>query len=236
MNTENLDTTAAEPVPQHPSVAAIQAKFNTLVDWKDFTIHFKTDKELGIKRPSFTVSVPVPSVEGIVDILQNGETKPKQLTLLQEAVQAIVYGQLRAQINELIEKGGDIAAHMIDVSKLTWESISALTKAEKAVSAIAKETWDAFSKDFVEVICRVTGREPEKATLAAKNMVNKFRQVRGKKKVLQFLQGQMDIWFSNTSPEKQEEFSEVYELLSAKVQELLAEDEESMLEDLGMED
>lgn len=215
----------------HPSIAAVKAKFNNLVDFKVQAVHFKTDKELGIKRPSFEVSMPVPSVEGIIAILENGG---KQLEQLQEAMESMVYSHLRAQINDLLEKGGDIDETKIDVSKLTWEYISSLSKDDKRVAQISKETWDDFSKDYIEVIVRVTKKEIEKVSLAAKNFTTKLAKVRGKQTVLKFLSGQLDIWFSNT--ERAEDFAEVYSLLDKKVKEFLMEDEDSLLANLGADE
>lgn len=233
--TENTQNTAAETeekvVPPHPSVAAVKAKFDNLVDFRTQTVHFKTDKELGIKRPSFDVAMPVPSIEGIVSILENGG---KPLELLQEAMESLVYSQLRSQINDLLEKGGDIDASSIDVSKLTWDYIASLSKEDKKAAQISKETWDAFTTDYVEVVTRVTGKEVEKVALAARNFVTKLTKVRGKKAVLKFLAGQLDIWFA--SSEKSEDFSDVYSFLSKKLSEFLQEDEDSLLANLGAEE
>lgn len=235
--TDNTNTqdTAEEAVAEevqapknHPSVDAVRVKFDNQIDFKPISIHFKTDKELGYKRPSFDVQMPVPSVEGLVEIFNNGG---KGLELLQEAVQAVVYNQLRSQINDLQEKGGDINASLIDVSKLTWDFIANLSVAEKKSAAIPKETWDAFIADYVEVIVRVTGRELEKAVLAAKNLANKFAKIKGKKAAIEFLKGQLDIWFANST--KQEDFQEIYDLLTVKAGEALQEDEASLLENLG---
>lgn len=224
------ETNAAEVAPKvpHPSIAAVKAKFDNLVDFKVQAVHFKTDKELGFKRPSFEVSMPVPSVEGFIAILENGG---KGLELLQEAAESLVYSQLRSQINDLLEKGGDIDETSIDISKLTWDYIATLSKEDKRAAQISKETWDDFSKDYIEVVVRITGKDLEKVALAAKNFTTKLAKVRGKKTVLKFLSGQLDIWFSNTA--RGEDFAEVYSLLDKKVKEFMQEDEDSLLANLG---
>lgn len=228
---QEVDTSKPIPVKHHPSVEVVKANFNNLVDFKPITISFKTDK-LGFKRPSFNFDMPVPSVEGAVEIFNKGGP---ELNLLMEAVESIVYAQARAQINDLIEAGGNIDGSSIDVSKLLWSNIAKLSKLDKRSSTIPKEIWDAFAADYIKVITNITKIDEEKAVLASKLLVNKFQKAKGKPRTVNFLLGQLDIWFANTAQDGEfiEEFAEIYSLLTAKGNEALKEDEESLLENLG---
>ena len=65
----------------------IQANYNPLVDSKEVTFSFRKtkDAETGVetKRESIVAKLSIPSVEGIVKMLENGG---KELELLQSAV------------------------------------------------------------------------------------------------------------------------------------------------------
>ena len=220
----------------HPSVDLVKSKYNNRVDWIKQAINFKTTKVKGpdgelleYKRPGFEVEYPRPSVEGLVEIFNEAG---KGLELLVEAVDEKIYAHLRVQINDLIEAGGEVTAEMIDVSKLTWDYLANLSKADKRSAAISKETWDAFSKDYINVIMRVTGKPIDKVIYQARILVNKFQKVKGKEDAILFLKTNLDIWFSNT--EQSEEFEEIYSLLTTKANEAMKEDQASLLANLGM--
>ena len=79
----------------------IQANFDNTVDVREYKFHFKTvkDKDSGIetKRPTIELKLPVPSVEGIIAILEAGG---KQLELLQSAVGDIIVAQARSLLSD----------------------------------------------------------------------------------------------------------------------------------------
>ena len=120
----------------------IVANYDNTVDFIAAKFHFKKTKveETGedYKRPTVELEkLPVPSVEGVIAILQSGG---KQLDLLMEAVQNIVLDRAR----ELVNEKEDINAENFPYDQLSWEKIATLPKAERRGGGISKETWEEF--------------------------------------------------------------------------------------------
>ena len=103
---EQAEVTTAKQTAEEIAAAksalksSIVAKFNNLVDVKEMKFNFKSDKETGFKRPTVELHLPVPSVEGIVYILENADTRPKELELLLESLADVVNGQLSFEVRE----------------------------------------------------------------------------------------------------------------------------------------
>lgn len=203
----------------------ITANFNKMVDEKEVKFNFRTVKDeatgLEVKRATIEQKIPVPSVEGIIAILEAGG---KQLELLQEAVADVIYQRAREILAD------DDKLTEVPVDQLTWEVISNLPKAERKGRGIPKETWEDFSKDYVAVMPGVTGKSAEQVGNAAKIFLNKFQQVKTNKPVIKLLQGQLALYL-NSSPNA-EQFSDCVEFLVNKAETLLSVDEAALLEAL----
>lgn len=203
--------------------SSIVARFNNLVDVKESKFSFKSDKETGFKRPTVELHLPVPSVEGIVFILENADTRPKELELLLESLADVVQAQARSIVND-DEK---ISQENFPLDKVTWEAIANMPKAERRGGGIAKETWEEFATDYLAVMPAATGKDLERVGLAAKLLTGRFAQVKTQKPVIEALQLQLGIYVS-VSP-RAEEFTEVIEFLNKKAEALLNISEEEML-------
>lgn len=216
---------AAAAAAKEALSAKIKANFNNLVDISETSFHFRTvkDNETGVatKRPTVTIPVPVPSVEGIVAILESGDQK--QLDLLLEAVRDKVLEQAREQINE----NESINQDNFDYSKLEWKAIANLPKAERRGGGIGKDQWEDFQADYIAVMPAVTGKKKEQIELAAKVFVSKFQSCKTNKPVLKVLQEQLAIYINNTT--RGEEMAQVVEFLSNKLDTLIKTDETSLL-------
>lgn len=203
----------------------IVANFNKFVDEKEVKFAFRTvkDAETGLetKRATIETKIPVPSVEGIIAILEAGG---KQLELLQEAVADVIYQRARELLAD-DEKLTDVPLEL-----LAWEVIANLPKAERKGRGIPKETWEDFSKDYIAVMPGVTGKTAEQVGNAAKILLNKFQAVKTNKPVIKLLQAQLAVYL-NSSPNA-ESFLECVEFLSNKADSLMAIDEASLLEAL----
>ena len=203
----------------------ITANFNKMVDEKEVKFNFRTVKDeatgLEVKRATIEQKIPVPSVEGIIAILEAGG---KQLELLQEAVADVIYQRAREILAD------DDKLTEVPVNLLSWEIISNLPKAERKGRGIPKETWEDFSKDYVAVMPGVTGKSAEQVGNAAKIFLNKFQQVKTNKAVIKLLQGQLALYL-NSSPNA-EQFSDCVEFLVNKAETLLSVDEAALLEAL----
>lgn len=201
---------------------AIEANFNKLLDEKEVKFSFRTVKDeatgLESKRPTIEQKIPVPSIEGIIAILEAGG---KQLEMLQEVVADVIYQRARELLAD------DEKLTEVPVELLSWEVISNLPKAERKGRGIAKEVWDEFSKDYISVMPAVTGKTAEQVGNAAKIFLNKFSQVKTNKPVIKLLQAQLALYL--TSSPNAETFSECVEFLSNKADTLLQADEAALL-------
>ena len=218
---------AAETAALHTK---IKANFNNKVDVRSFKFHFKRVKDeatgLESKRPTVELDLPIPSVEGIIEILEKGQENPKGLELLLEAVSDIITNRAR----ELVNDKDDISQENFPLNELSWEKIANLPKAERRGGGISKETWEEFSKDYITVMPTVTGKTAEQIGNAAKILLNKFNAVKTNKPVLKLLKEQLAMYLSN-SPNA-ETYTECVEFLVNKAEALYAMDEAALLANL----
>lgn len=197
------------------TTATPNATFDKTIDKKTYKFNFRTMKdEFGneSKRPSIELDIPVPSVEGLVAILENGG---KGLDLLLEVVGNFVIQQAKGQVDD----NEAITQETLDTSKLTWEFIANLPKAERRGSGIPKETWEDFSADYIEVMPALTGKTVEQVTNAAKAFVNKFSALKTNKPAINILKAQLGIYMSG-SPNAGN-FTDVLELLTERADKFL---------------
>lgn len=223
MNDQVTETNAEAEVP----AAVIHANHNPLLDTKPTKFHFKSikDEETGLatKRPTVEINLVVPSVEGIIDILQKGG---KGLELLQEAVESVVQSRAR----EIINEKEDITEDNFPYEELLWEKIAHLPKAERRGGGIAKETWEEFAKDYIAVMPAVTGKSAEQVANAAKIFLNKFAAVKTNKPVLKLLKEQITIYMNHSS--SAESYSDCIDFLNNKADNLLNMDESALIANL----
>lgn len=207
--------------------ADVQANFDNKIDVKEFKFHFKTvkDKESGIenKRPSVELKLPVPSVEGVVDILKAGG---KQLELLLSAVESIVVAQARSILND----NDGMTAADFPMPQCTWEFIANMPDAEKRGRGIPKEVWEEFAADYIAVMPGATGKSVEQVTLAAQLFVGKFQKVKTNKPVITKLREQLAVYFNNST--QAEQFTDCVKFLDEKAETLLQADETALLANL----
>ena len=184
----------------------VTANFDKTVDVKDFSFHFKKDK-LGNKRPSVELKLPVPSVEGIVAILEKGG---KELELLQDAM----YDVIRSQAAALVSDDEKASQANFDISKTLWAAIANMPKADRRSSSIDTAVWEAFAKDYIEVMPSVTGKSVEAITNATVVYLKKFSMVKTNKDVLGMLKTQLSLYVEHSK--NAEEYADILELLTAK--------------------
>jgi hypothetical protein len=214
-------------------LTSIKAKFNNLVDIRETNFGFRTvknevkDPETGAKstietkRATVSIPVPVPSLEGVIEILSGGPGK--QVDLLLEAVTGVILEQAREYINEHEEVNADNFPYEM----LSWEAIANLPKAERRGGGISKELWEDFAKDYVEVMPGVTGKKKESVEMAAKVFVAKFAGATTNKPVLKLLQQQLAVYATNTT--QGEALAPCIEFLMNKIEKLLNTDETNLL-------
>lgn len=200
----------------------IHANYNNLVSKKEMKFSFKKNA-LGDKRATVVLELAVPSVEGIVSIIESGG---KGLDLLLETVSDVIAGQARGYVNEK----EDINQENFPHDKILWDAIANQPKAERRGAGIAKEAWEAFAADYINVMPGAAGKSAEQVANAAKLFVNKFNLIRTDKGIIGKLKIQLGIYVEH-SPNV-EEHTEVVEYLLNKAETLLAADNAALLDNL----
>lgn len=209
------------------SAAVINANFNKFIDEKEVKFNFRTVKDeatgLESKRPSVELKLPTPSVEGIIQIIEQGG---KGLELLLEAAAEVVISRAR----EIVSDKEDATAENFPYADLAWDIIANLPKAERKGRGIAKEVWEDFSKDYINVMPAVTGKSAEQVGNAAKILLNKFSAVKSNKPVISLLKGQLGMYLNSSA--NAEQFADCVEFLLQKADTLLSQSDEALLQNL----
>jgi hypothetical protein len=241
VGTNGATPPAKKEIPPSPIAGTI---------FKPTKYHFKKD-EVGEKRPTVDLLIPVPTMEGFITAMQD-ETRAKvkvknekgeevevddKLTngekvqnLVLELLTDLVATHGRLQVTD--EKNPVNKQEELDLNKLTLAFIANIPPSERRGGGISKETWADFFKDYVEVMLEKTGKKKEQVENAAKLLVSRLQPVKTQKKILAFLKDQLNLWFSSTTPDSQEEFAEVQEFLTGKIEEFMKRDEAELLANL----
>lgn len=197
----------------------ITPNFDSSVDGKDFNFRFKKDK-LGNQRQAVALKAGVPSVEGIVKILETGG---KGLELLQDAM----YDVVRAALASWVGDDEKASQETLDFSKFTWEAIANQPREDRRASSITPEQWSAFAADYQAVMPGITGKNADQVASAATVYLKKFSLVKTNKPVIEMLKGQLALYADN-SPNA-EEHAEILELLVRKADTYLKADDVATL-------
>ena len=217
--------------PAHPAHKhAVVVNFDNKLDYKEAKFGFRTmeDASTGVKTKRATVSldkIPVPSVEGIIEIMTVGG---KALDLLLEAVGEVVFDAAR----NLINSNEALTSENFDYSQLDWNIIANLEKEDRR-SGISKETWDEFAADYASIMPAISGSTKEQALNAAKIFAGKFASIKGKKDVIGKLQLRLAMYLENTP--KAADFAECVDFLNKKAKKLIEAKEENLADNLGLD-
>ena len=212
-----------------PTTTTVQVNFDIKLDYKSAKFGFRevTDKDTGVKTKRATVELdklPIPSVEGIVAILETGG---KALDLLIEAVTNVILDRARDVINEK----DSITSENFDYTTCDWNTIANLEKEDRR-SGISKETWEDFALNYVEVMPAISGATKEQCANAAKIFAGKFASIKSKKDVIAKLKVRLAL-YAEHSPQAGE-FAECIDFLFKKADKLIEAKEESLEDNLGL--
>lgn len=231
-----------QPIPASPIPGTI---------FRPTKFHFKKD-ELGNKRPTVELLLPVPTWEGFAALATSEEVvkdkEGKEVTrkvdgkdvpvtlgekvrdLVMELLADQVAGAAREQVSD--EKAPVNKQEELKLDALTLAYIACLPPAERRGGGISKETWEGFFKSYMAVMPEKTGKSKEQVENAAKLFVARLQPVKTQKKILAFLKDQLNLYFTSAGTEAQEEFAEVYEFLGQKIDEFSKRDEAELLANL----
>lgn len=184
------------PATAAPSVSLVEMKFR-----------FKKDK-MGNQRPTVELkSVPVPNENYVITILEKGG---KELKLLLE----VMAGTVRSAAASIVSDDEKVTAENFPLEKVSWEAIANQERAERAT--ISTETWEAFGKEYLEIMPALTNKSPEQLSNAIQVYLKKFAIIKTNKKVLEKLKEQLTIFVENTK--NGEDFADILELLQGKLE------------------
>lgn len=181
-----------------------------------FAFRFKKDK-LGNKRAPVELTLPVPTISGIVGILKAGG---KELELLNDAI----YSVIKSVAAEIVAEKSDVSQDNFPVGQVFWTAIANMPKAERAT--IPQEQWDGFAADYLAAMPGLTGKTADQVGLAVQIYLKKFTQVKTNKPILGKLKEQLALYMETPNAEN---FQDVLELLVRRVDTYLTAEEAVIL-------
>lgn len=186
----------------------------------EIKFNFRTD-DTGFKRPTASLQVPVLELEDVLGICESGG---KQVELLLEACNNVIYSHVRDLMGDAIDANPNVELNQgwLDsvIAQATWDAIANLPAAQRGQQGIAKETWAAFEQDYVATMATLhPERQVDRIKLAAKYLRTKFSSIKSDKKGISLLLSMLAEWFSNTA--KAEDFAEVFTAINSRGEELL---------------
>lgn len=183
----------------------VTPNFDKTVDAAEFKFRFKKDKN-EFQRPTVELKGFVPSVEGIVAILEAGG---KGLDLLKEAM----YDVVRDAVGSYVADNEAASQDNMPWEKFTWEAIANAPREDRRT--IAKEVWEAFGADYLAVMPGVTNKSAEAVGNAVQVYLKKFSIIKTNKPILAKLKEQLGLYMEH-SP-KAGDFTEVLDVLNKKL-------------------
>lgn len=226
MNTQATENNQANEVAQQERIVA---NHNPLVDMKEFTFNFRKtkDDETGVetKRNSVVAKLQIPSVEGIVKIIENGG---KELELLQSAVESVIQDHAKSVLND----DGTLTSDNFPADSITWEAIANLPDADRRGRGIPKELWEDFLKSYIENMPAIIGKPVDVVKKQASIMAAKFQPLRTHEKKNELLPKFIEmlaLYLGNVA--EAEQFSAPIEFLMKKAEQFMSADTSANLED-----
>ena len=210
----------------------IQANHNPLADRKEVTFGFRKtkDAETGVetKREAVVANLEIPSVEGIVKMLEEGG---KSLELLQASVESTITDYVKSTLSD----DPSITSENFPYDKVTWEVIANLPDTDKRGRGIPKELWEQFIESYIETMPSVIGKSVDVVKKQASHLANKFQVLKTHEKKNELLPKfvEMLALYTNSAPDA-EQYAAPIEFLLKKAEEFMNSDKSTDLaENLG---
>lgn len=205
---------------------AIIPAHDATIDKKEVTFSFRRVKdESGVetRRNPVTLALPVPSVEGIVQILETGG---KELDLLMSAVQAVIVDAARQTLSD----NSALTSDTFPYGEVTWAAIANQPETERRGRGIAKEIWDDFFKSYIEHMPALLGKPLDVVKKQAAVMAQKFAPLKAHDKKAEILPKFIEVLvlYMQHVPEA-EQFAAPIEFLQKKASDMLNEDSSAAL-------
>ncbi len=182
---------------------------------KDFA--FRQNKD-GYKRPTVSLQIQVPDLEGVAILLSSEDSK------VQELVVGLVQDTLTGYVRKFVEDDADFDQAKFDAlvaeGKISIEAIANLPRSER--NTIGKEDLEAFAKDYIQYMPAITGKDVKKVQMAAGLFIERFKRVAGDNQILAVLQEQLGQFAEGVTEEVLANHERVVVYLSSKLEELLS--------------
>lgn len=143
----------------------------------------------GFTRPSLSLTYPVATLEGIVDVATNGSEKAKQYIL--DLTQGAVTSHIKSLVDDDLEFSQETLDKLLAEKAIDLEFLANLPRSER--SGATKEDIDNFAEAYRAIMPEVLGAETaedkKKIDLAADIFQQRLKPVLAKPKMLAKLQG-----------------------------------------------
>lgn len=206
----------------------ISANHNPMVDTKEMTFNFRKtkDEETGVesKRASVVAKLQIPSVEGIIAILQEGG---KGLELLQSAVESVVTDYAKS----LLADDSTITSENFPAHLVTFDVIANLPDTDRRGRGIPKEVWEDFLKHYIETMPAIIGKSVDVVKKQAAILAQKFQQLKNHEKKNELLPKfvEMLALYVSNAPDA-EQYGAPVEFLLKKAEQFMNADNTADLE------
>lgn len=230
---------------------AAPAPVNDFVVMNKAVLHFKSEKLrdadgklakdadgkqlLGPKHPSVTIHLPVPKPSRLVEFLQNADGSfGKEQELVLSAVNAIVFGIARSQVNAFRESTPDgvVTPAVLNYDKLDFTAIANMPKSERGSYVPSDEDLKAFTDSYMEVMPKAANKDVEKIKNHVDIISTGFKKQRGQKEMLEFFQNAIAVYIAAAGDDAVEEHLEVIEYLQNRLSRLLGVEDKITMDDL----
>lgn len=182
------------------------------------TVEFNFRTKDGIKRPTVSVDLALPTAEGVAEYLMSEDAK--QVSLIVDTVGAVITSYLKGFVDADQDFDQAKLDALVAEGKISIEAIANLPKSER--STLTKEDLEAFAKDYLAVMPEVTGKTIEKVTAAAGLFIERYKRAAGDNEVLTVLRDQLGVFCEAAPAEMLETHERAIAYLAAKVEELLS--------------
>lgn len=242
-NAANAVEAAKGPSPE--TVAAIAAKLSnippTLYNPTEVSFGFRgievvpkqlddKGKPVKTRRPTVKLALPLPTIEGIIEVITGGEAKEAERARLWlvSLVSDQVIAAARAQVSPEDSDEKEVNTQdELDYSKLTLAYLTAQPLGDRRGGGIDKATWEAFGKDYIETMLTLGG-DAKKIGRQIDYLGKKFAPIKTNKPVIKKLVSFLDTYILKTA--NAEDFAECVDVLKKKAETLLSADDAALVE------
>ena len=233
-----MSETASNNNASVPAITLPTLPFEHTIETRRFT--FRTNKELGTKRPALTLQYPRITWNGFATLVSTEENSSEEavarskravdfvMSLIGDYTEGVVRGLINDPDNPVTSQD-DLSKIMND---LVFEKLIFTSDSDRRGAKISDEAWTAFAQDYTAVVTRVApSRTANQIKQALELFLKKVMPVKTNKQVLERLQGLLAEWYN--ASEAQEEHAEIYEFLAERIKRFLNVEDKNYLDALG---